>query len=276
MKVTTLISAFLFTSTKAIDNIKGRGYARSLKTGVGPVDSKDKDKTSPPPPPPDDSKDKAHSNNNDDDHYSNKDTFTNLSNYVDGTSNNGKTYDDFFYGYEDDDIDSAAYRTISSKHNNNNGGSSSKKKQNVDILLRPYGSTCPRIINPSNTNSNSDKDFILVIYGSSDLDVKTIEPYSIRLSGLSKEKPVSAVSWDILEIGKQSSTSTGTCHCTTTNNGSTDGKLDLLVRFKESSVVKIPELSKANSGDIVTLILKAHTSSSSFTYIKGEDCIKKR
>lgn len=282
MKVISTLVLFLIVPTQADDLRKGP-KPPNHGNGIGPLDPKSNHGAPPPikhnddyskpdsnyvPPPikynDDYSKPDSNYNSNDDDTHNNP-----LSNFISSTSDAGAVsangHDDMFIGNDDDSIPSNIYRT--SKHSNSN----SATKRTVDILFRPYGTACPRTINPSNVNKNSDKDFILVIFGASDFNVKNIEPYSIQLGGVSKVKSVNPVSWDYTDVGRPVSSSSDSCQC---KKGSSDGIQDLIVRFKESSVAKIPEVVKAGTGDKVTLIIYGHTSSSSVTFFKGKDCIK--
>jgi hypothetical protein len=270
MKVTTFLVFALALPTKADDLRDGGG--KSPKHGNDP-----KDKS---PPKPNDYYDSKYDSNDkpngyddtkyvpnykdDDGSYKDLD----LSNFV-STSNTGSASTDNLYDGNDDDFTTTGYRA--SQYNSNNNGSTNRKT--VDIIFRPYGSTCPRTINPGNLNSSSDKDFILVIFGTSDVNVKNIEPDVVGLSGVSRLKYVYPISWDVRDIGRPgASSSSSPCHCKT---GSTDGISDLILRYKESAVAKIPEIAKAKTGDIVNLIVKGRTSSQqSYTFIKGKDCIE--
>ena len=276
MNLSIFLIIVLVTSTKAVEDSKGGGHGKAPKMGVGPIDSKDKTSLSSPSHPQNNPKDDDSEATNfkrptDDDDTMKYTTTTSTYHSGGGISASNKGYDELYFGDDDDDesVGSSSYRTISNKHNN-----PTKKKQTVEIMFRPYGSACPRVITPSNSKKYSDKEFTLVIFGSSNVDVNTIDGTTIRLSGVNKKKYVYSISSYVADIGRpdtKDSSSSDHCQC---SKGSKDGKLDLIVKFMESSVSKIPELAGAEPGDVVKLTVKGLTSSSSQNYIEGQDCIK--
>jgi len=122
----------------------------------------------------------------------------------------------------------------------------------VDVDIKPQ--SCP---NPLNVKSKGMLP--VAILGTDDLDVTTIDPTSIRLTGV---EPIRSGYEDVATPVSDSND----CNCTTDGP---DGFLDLTLKFKTQKIVEA--IDDVNDGDVLELQLDGVLYDQ--TLIEGADCI---
>jgi hypothetical protein len=131
------------------------------------------------------------------------------------------------------------------------------------VFLDIKPGSCP---NPLNIK---DKGVLPVaILGTEDLDVKTIDPATIRLSKEGVAGSVAPLRWSYEDVGTPLPPGGELCDCWDLNG---DGYMDLSLKFKAQDVVGTLKL-EGNAGTTTPLIVRGHLRGCGA--IQGQDCVR--